>query len=311
MNASASVAAAPRPALGKRMVSVGRDYAALTKPGITFLVLVTTLVGYIAGTPDVAAIDPLRLFHTILGSLAVVAGASALNQVIERDADALMRRTRQRPLPTGRISVPSALAFGLILSAFGVIWLGAMAGALPFLVAAISWVLYALVYTPMKRLTTAATIVGAIPGALPPVIGWTAATDDLSYGGWVLFAILFLWQFPHFLALGWMYREDYQRGGMPTLAHSDPSGAMSRRQAIIYAMALLPVSLMPALAGMAGPVYFVAALILGAGYIIKAFQCQEDDMDRRMRGLFLYSIVYLPTLLGVLVAERLAMALLS
>lgn len=282
-----------------------RDYATLTKPGITFLVLVTTLVGCHAGAGGLGFIEPLLLFHAIGGALAVVSGASVLNQWLERDADGLMKRTRNRPLPAGRVAPEKALLFGAALSVAGLAWLGLGAGWAACAVAGASWLLYVLVYTPLKRVTAFSTIIGAVPGALPPVIGWAAARGDLDYGAWVLFSIMFLWQFPHFLALGWIYREDYKRGGMITLASHDVDGSMTRRQSIGYAAALAPVSLLPTLAGMAGPLYFAVALILSLGYVWKAWQVRGADIDKRARGLFLYSIVYLPIMLGALMVETL------
>jgi protoheme IX farnesyltransferase len=282
-----------------------RDYAELTKPGITMLVLITTFVGFVAGSGP-GDLPFVTLLVTLAGTYLVVAGASALNHVIEAGPDALMRRTRQRPLPARRMTIDRALAFGLSLTAIGLVLLAAGgAGMLAAFITGLSWLLYVLVYTPLKRVTTAATIIGAVPGALPPVIGWTAASGQLGAGAWVLFGILFLWQFPHFLALGWMYREDYARGGFVILATADPSGAASCRQALLYALVLLPVSLLPTVMGFAGVPYFVTALILGAGYIFAAARTFGPDIDRRMRTLFRYSIIYLPLMLVVIALERL------
>lgn len=295
---------AARPARSATMDML-RDHAELTKPGITMLVLITTFVGFVAALPVGGPTPVGLLLATLLGTYAVVAGASALNHVLEARPDALMRRTRHRPLPAGRVSIERALAFGLALTGAGLAVLALGTGLQATLLAGASWVLYVLVYTPLKRVTTAATIVGAVPGALPPVIGWCAASGDLGAGAWTLFGILFLWQFPHFLALGWMYREDYARGGFVNLATIDPTGEMTRRQAILYAIALVPVSLLPTPLGFAGPAYFVCALLLSLGYAAVALRTLGEPLDRRMRTLFRTSIAYLPVLLTVIVLERL------
>jgi protoheme IX farnesyltransferase len=237
------------------------------------------------------------------GTALLCGGASALNQYLERDADALMERTRRRPIPGGRIRPEEALVFGLALSAAG---LGVLAFVNPLTLAlgAASLVSYVLAYTPLKRVTSLCTVVGAVPGALPPLMGWAASRGSLGAAGWGLFAILFLWQLPHFLAIGWLYRDDYARGGFPMLAVTDRDGASTGRQAVLYATALLPVTLAAGLLASAGAGYLWGGLVLGLGFLACAAAFAWKRTVGSARRLFLASVLYLPLLLGLMVFDR-------
>src|SRR5690606_28311352 len=228
----------------------------------------------------------------------------AFNQLYERDVDALMTRTRNRPLADGRLSPASAFWFGLALCAIGLLQLALLANLLAAVVAFATLVTYVLIYTPMKRRSSFSTVVGAVPGALPPVIGWAAATNTVSREAWLLFAIIFLWQMPHFLALAWMYRDEYGRAGFPILPVSEPDGRSTARQTLAYAAALLPVSLAPALTGLAGGLYFGVALVLSLGFLWLAFRFARTLTRPAARDLFLGSLLYLPLIWIVMMATR-------
>ena len=278
------------------------DYLELTKPRITFLVMLTALVGFVMGSPG--RVSPLPLAAALLGTGLVAAGASALNMLMERHTDALMWRTRSRPLPGGRLRPVEAASFGSLLSLTGLLELEWLSGSLPATVALVTWGTYLFLYTPLKTRTSLSTIVGAFPGALPPVIGWTAARGSLDHGAFVLFAILFLWQIPHFLAIGWIYREDYARGGLPMLPVLDTAGLMTGRQAVANSVALLLVSLTPTAAGMTGSLYFAGALVLGVGFVGVALRAAVVRTLPAARGLFLASLVYLTGICALLVVDR-------
>jgi protoheme IX farnesyltransferase len=292
--------AAPAPVTA--ISSLGSAYLELTKPRITAMVVLTTLVGFVMASPGPLPIVPL--LGALLGTGLVSAGASALNMVLEKRTDGLMERTRRRPLPTGRLRPLEAVAFGLGLTSSGLVVLAWRAGTLAAAVALVTWASYLFLYTPLKTRTSLSTIVGAFPGALPPVIGWAAARGALDPGAFVLFAILFLWQLPHFLAIAWIYRDDYARGGLPMLPVLDPAGRITGRQAVANSMALLLVSLTPAAAGMTGVAYFAGAIALGLGFLAVAVRAAVLRTDRAARGLFLASLVYLPALCALLVVTR-------
>ncbi len=294
---SETLGAAPRPA------SHPSDWKELTKPRILFMVLVTAAFGaYVAegGVPSLLLLGAL-----LVGTGLLAGGASALNQVWERDTDARMARTANRPLPTGRISPEAAIAFGLAMSLAGVVTLAAGTNLLTAGVGLASLLSYVLVYTPLKRKTSLSTVVGAVPGALPPVMGWVAVTGSLDLGAAVLFGILFLWQMPHFLAIAWLCREDYAAAGFPMLPVVEPDGRSTGRQTILYALALLPVSLMPATLGLGGSIYFVGALVLGLIFLGFSIAFSRAFSMRAARRLMLASIVYLPALLVVMVLDSL------
>jgi heme o synthase len=278
------------------------DFLALTKPRLVTLVLVTTLVGFYAGS--VGRVDVPLLGVTILGTALAAAGALALNQYLEREIDRRMARTRLRPLPDGRLGAFEALVFGVATTAAGLVILTFLVNPLVGAVEALTVASYLFVYTPLKTRTSLATIAGAFPGALPPVAGWVAARGAFGAGAGALFAILFLWQVPHFLALAWMYREDYRKAGIVVLPSSDPDGSMTGRQMVANLTALLPAALLPCLAGIAGTAYFAGALLLSAGFLAFGIAFAVNRTQARARRVFLASLAYLPALLTLLALAR-------
>ncbi len=297
MKTAANIHAAPEAnALGR-----WSDLSQLVKARLTFLVLITTGVGfYLARTP----VDFGGLLHVLFGSALAAAGASALNQWWERDLDALMSRTRQRPVPAGRMRARNALMLGCALSAAGVIYLATLTNLLAASLAALTVIIYIFAYTPLKRLTTINTLVGAIPGALPPLIGWAAARGSLDFAAWTLFAILFIWQMPHFFAIAWMCRHDYECAGFRMLSRDDESGVRSASQAVLFCIGLLLIGGIPAFIGMAHPLYLVAELILGGAFTALAMRFHRAGNLGNARLLFLASIIYLPLLLAALMIAR-------
>ena len=279
------------------------DLMELTKPRITLMVVVTTAAGFVMAAGSLASIDLLLLANALLGTALVASGASALNQVWERDVDARMRRTANRPLASGRLDPDLGLLWAVALAIGGLSWLALTVNLLTSLLGALTLAGYVFVYTPMKRLSTLSTVVGAIPGAVPPMMGWTAAHDVLEPGAWALFAILFLWQLPHFLAIAWMYRADYERGGMPMLPVVDPTGTRTGRQALLYAAALVPVSLLPTPLGLTGGIYFTGALLLSLGFLASSWTFQRSRTNLTAKKLLLVSVAYLPAILAVMLAR--------
>jgi protoheme IX farnesyltransferase len=279
------------------------DWLELTKPRITLLVVFTALVGFVtaAQAPGWSAL----LVAALAGTALVAAGASALNQVLERATDALMHRTRNRPIPAGRIRPAEATLFGALLTGAGLGLLGALCGPLSALVAFATWASYLFLYTPLKRRTHLATLVGAVPGALPPVIGWAAASGRLEPGAFILFAIVFLWQIPHFLAIAWLYRDDYERGGLQVLPVIDREGVLTGRQAVIHSVALLVVSLAPVAAGLGGTLYLGGAVVLGVALTLAALRLARARDMGAARFLFLASVLYLPALTSLLLLANL------
>jgi heme o synthase len=278
------------------------DYLALTKPRLNGLVVASSAAGYYLGSPGSPALGPMGL--AVLGTALVAGGAAALNQLYERDADSMMERTRHRPLPDGRVAPHDAHVFGLLLATAGVAVLAAAANVIAALIATATLVVYLAVYTPLKRRSPLSTLVGAVPGALPPLIGWSAASGSVSAGGWSLFAIVFLWQIPHFMAIAWLYRDDYRRAGFPMLAVIEPDGRRSGRQALLYAIALVPVSLAPAIAGVTGAVYFWNAAALGVALVWLSARFSRTRTDASARALFYGSIAYLPLIWAVMVLDH-------
>jgi protoheme IX farnesyltransferase len=273
-------------------------YAALAKLRVASLVLVTVAVGFLLGARG--ASHPSTLLLTLFGTALVASGASAWNQYLERARDQLMKRTASRPLPAGRLTPLEAAVFGAITGALGVALLAVAANILAAAVALVTFVLYAFVYTPLKPRTTLNTAVGAVPGALPPVIGWAAATGQFGIEAWALFLIVYLWQFPHFLAIAWIYREDYARAGHQMLPAIDPTGTITGRHAASYALALVPAALLPTTIGLAGPVYFAGSLALGVFYLLYAVRFWAEVNDLTARRLLWSSFVYLPAILLLL-----------
>jgi protoheme IX farnesyltransferase len=266
------------------------------------MVVLTALVGFVmgsSGSPSMPAVAA-----ALLGTGLVAAGASALNMLMERHTDALMTRTRSRPLPSGRLRPVDALVFGMSVTSIGLLELLWLSGPVAAAVALVTWASYLFAYTPLKTRTSVSTIVGAFPGALPPVIGWAAARGSVDHGAFLLFAILFLWQIPHFLAIAWIYRDDYARGGLPMLPVLDADGRITGRQALANSVALLLVSLAPAAAGMAGRAYLVGALALGLMFVGAAWRAAVLRSIPAARTLFLCSLVYLPGVSALLLADR-------
>jgi heme o synthase len=277
-------------------------YADLFKARLTFLVLLTTLVGFYVGS--VGPVNYLLMLHAVLGTALMASGASALNQLWEREYDSRMLRTQDRPLPSGRMQPQTVLLVGCVAALGGLLYLAVAVNLLTGLIGACSLLTYIFVYTPLKRVTWLNTAVGAIPGGLPPLMGWTAARGRLSADGWALFAILAIWQLPHFMAIAWMYRDEYARAGFKMLPVVEPDGRRTGRQAVSHTLALLPVSLCPSLVGLTGPIYFVGALLLGLVFIWSAVQFSRDLTVSRARHLFFVSILYLPLLLGLMVLDK-------
>jgi protoheme IX farnesyltransferase len=292
-NAAVAVPSAP---------SRTNDFVTLAKPRLNLLVVASALAGYVMAGGDTS--DVLRVVGMLVGTGLVAGGASAVNQVLERGPDGLMRRTRLRPMPDGRLAARDAWLFACALTLSGLATLAISANVLSASVALVTLVTYAAIYTPLKRLSSFATVIGAIPGALPPVIGWAAARNELSQGAWVLFGILFLWQLPHFLAIAWMYREDYARAGFPMLPVIEPDGRSTARQSVLYAAALVPLSLAPTLLGMTGAVYFGGALFIAIVFLGLAARFAATRSVADARRLFFGSIIYLPVLWVLMIADK-------
>jgi heme o synthase len=286
----------------QRSGNIVLDHIALTKPRLNFLVVASSAAGYYLGTAN--NVPGWLMAQAVAGTALVAAGSAVLNQLYERDTDALMRRTRQRPLPDGRISNIDALIFGIALSLAGVVTLAVRANLLAAGLALATLIIYLVVYTPMKRQTPLSTVVGAVPGALPPLIGWTAARATVDAGGLSLFAIVFLWQIPHFMAIAWMYRDDYSKAGFPMLPVIEPDGRRAGRHALIYALALLPISLMPTWAGVSGWIAFAIAAVLGIALIVLSARFAAARTDQSARTLFYATITYLPLLWTALIIDK-------
>ncbi|HVS01194.1 MAG TPA: heme o synthase [Thermoanaerobaculia bacterium] len=280
-----------------------RDIAELTKSGIAAMVVLTTAVGLLLASRQSL---PLALWvNTLLGTALVAGGAGALNQVVEREHDARMRRTAQRPIPSGRMHPDLALMLGVALAVLGLLQLAVAANLLAALLAAATLAGYVFVYTPLKRASSLATVVGAFPGAVPPLIGWAAVHGELHAGAWALFALLFLWQMPHFLSIAWLYRGDYERGGFPMLSVGDPNGIRTARQALFYCAALVPVSLLPSALGVTGAVHVAGALVAGALFFSTCAAFALDRSHRNARRMMIASVLYLPAVLAALALDRL------
>lgn len=280
-------------------------YIELMKLRLVSLVLVTTAVGYY-----VAATGPRNLAffallaQTILGTVLLAGGAMALNQVLERDTDARMRRTRNRPLPEGRVGMFEATVFGTLLVVLGTACLCLAVNVLTGVLGLLTVAVYVAMYTPLKTRTSLCTIVGAVSGAIPPMMGCTAAAGTITAEAWLLFAILFVWQMPHFLAIAWLYREDYARGGQMMLPVVDPSGDSTARQMVSFALTLLPITLMPTVIGMSGGAYFLTALVLGLAFVAFALGVAAWKTQRAARAMFIVSVIYLPILLAMMMYNR-------
>ena len=278
------------------------DYLELTKPRVVMMVLVTTFVGFYLGAAGPP--DWLTLLHTLASTGVAAAGTLALNQYLERDLDAIMLRTRMRPIPDGRVTPGDALRFGTLVASAGIAYQSLVVGPLAAAVTAATTVSYLFLYTPMKRRTPFCSVMGAIPGALPPVTGWAAARGAIGLEACVLFAILFLWQIPHSLAIARLYRDDYARAGIRVLPVIDPESSSTERQILVNTVALLTVALLPALLGIAGPAYFVAAFVLGLGLIGSSVRLVRSRSLADARRLLYATLIYLPLLLGVMALDK-------
>jgi len=279
-----------------------KDYIALTKPRVTWLILASTGVGYYFGARFGWTF--WTLFHTIMGTCLIASGTAALNQWYERDADALMKRTQLRPLPSGRLLPRNAFIFAVILSIAGFVELAWGANLLTGLLGLFTLVTYLFVYTPMKQKSPHSTTVGAIPGAMPPIIGFAGAAGMLTAEAWILGAILFLWQFPHFYAIAWMYREDYERAGIRMLPVIEPDGESTAWRIVWCSVAMIPLSMLPKFYGMAGWPYVVGALLAGIMFLYAASRIVKDRTRVRARSVLLASVIYLPILYGLMVLDR-------
>ncbi|MBS0658160.1 MAG: protoheme IX farnesyltransferase [Verrucomicrobia bacterium] len=278
--------------------SLAADVMDLVKLRLSLLVVFTTWLGFYLGWQG--PMNWLLMFHTVFGTVLAACGAGALNQYLEREHDARMRRTRERPLPSSRLTPDTALIIGVALSIAGLLELAAFASLLAAVLAAATIVTYLFCYTPLKRRTSLNTLVGAIPGAIPPLIGWAVATDGINFGGWLLFMLMFAWQMPHFLAIAWMYRDDYAQAGFVMLPGNDADGSSTGRQAVNYTLITWVLGMAPAMFGLTAPWHAVSALLLGAWFALAAFRFHLEPVQARARTLFLVSIVYLPLLLASL-----------
>lgn len=285
-----------RPTFG----AVTRDYLELSKSRIVMMVLITTAAGYLFAAKTV---DPLLMLHALIGTALVAAGTNALNQYVERQYDSQMQRTRSRPIPSGRISPRAALLFSWTVAVVGTLYLGLAVNWLTAFLGAFTLTSYVYIYTPLKRVSTICTVIGAIPGAVPPLMGWTAATNGLAVGGWIAFGILFLWQLPHFMAISWLYREDYARGGFVMLSVIDRDGSAVARQAVFYTLALLPVSIAPAVLGLTGIPYLIGAVVLGVALLLSTIRFYFERNSKNARSVFMLSNLYLMTVMLLLVVN--------
>ncbi|HWC96689.1 MAG TPA: heme o synthase [Candidatus Sulfopaludibacter sp.] len=288
-----------------------RDYIELTKPRITWLILMSTGIGYFFGLRGASSwleflgnIHLLSLLHTVLGTGLIASGTAALNQWYEREADRKMRRTADRPLPSGKLTAGRALAFGIALSIAGFVelWLGV--NRISALIGLFTLASYLFLYTPMKQRTWWSTTVGAIPGAMPPMIGFAAAAGTITVDAWVLGAILFLWQFPHFYSIAWMYKDDYARAGIQMLPVVEPDCRSTARQIVLYGIALIPVSLIPAALGMSGRLYLIGALLLGLWFLYSGVRVALEGTLARARSVLITSVLYLPLIYGLMLLDR-------
>ena len=278
-----------------------KDYIELTKPRITWLIVMSTAIGYYFGHSGAWAIWPM--VHTLFGTALIASGTAALNQWYERDADRHMRRTQDRPLPSGRLQAKPALWFGIALAVAGCLEIGFGANWFTALLGLVTLFAYLFLYTPLKQKTWWSTTIGAFPGAMPPLIGFAGAAGKLTAEAWVLGAILFLWQFPHFYAIAWMYREDYSRAGIRMLPVVEPDGESTARQILLYSVLLIPISLLPKWMGMTGTVYLVGAFALGLWFLYSGIRVSLDRTKLRARRVLLTSVVYLPVLYALMVLD--------
>ncbi len=277
------------------------DYWDLTKPGITFLVVVTAFTAAYLGSG--VSLNILLIAHSIVGIALISGGGGALNHYLEREADVHMNRTRNRPIPSGRIQPGEGLLFGIVLAAGGILYLAIAANLLSAIIGALTLLFYVAVYTPLKARSPHSTLVGAVPGAMPPLIAWTAVTGSISIEALTLFAIVFFWQMPHFLGIAWMYRKDYERGGFPVLPVVEPDGRSTMRMSILYCIALIPISLLPTILNLSGYLYFFGALLGGICFLYFAVRTGREISNQNAKYLVLASVLYLPLIMGLMVLD--------
>jgi protoheme IX farnesyltransferase len=277
-------------------------FAELTKPRIAFMLVLTAAAGFYLGSPR--SFEPVLFINSMLGILMLAFGVATLNQYYERNLDGLMRRTAARPLPTSRVSPGEALFFGIALCLIAEVYLLVAANGLTALLGITVIVGYVLLYTPLKTRTTASTAIGAIPGAMPPLMGWTAASGEITIGAWALFVILFLWQFPHFLAIAWMYRDEYAKAGIRMLPVVEPEGRITARQIVLFSLMLLASSLAPFFLGFAGFIYLVGAFVLGVWFWFESIRTARSKTKERARRLLLVSVIYLPLLFALMAIDH-------
>jgi len=298
MEAAAELAESKQLSVGEKLAA----YYELTKPRIAFLLVLTSAAGFYLGSNG--GFDAVRFANTMISIALLAFGVSTLNQYLERHIDPLMERTAKRPLPTQRLAPIEALIFGILLCVAAEVYLFVAINTLTGVLGLIVIVGYVLLYTPLKTRTSASTAIGAIPGAMPPLMGWTAAANDITLGAWAMFVTQFLWQFPHFLAIAWMYREDYGRAGIRMLPVVEPDGRVTGQQIIAYALMLVPVSLLPAILGISGRIYLLVALVLSLLFLASSIRAALSKSNQHARQLLLASVLYLPLLFGVMVLNR-------
>ena len=276
-------------------------YIELTKPRIAFMLVLTSAAGFYLGTKG--GFDTVLFVNSMIGILLLAFGVATLNQYIERDTDALMERTAKRPIPTQRLTANEALIFGILQCVVSEIYLYFLVNPLTAVLGLTVIVGYVFLYTPLKTRTSASTAIGAIPGAMPPLMGWTAASNEITIGAWALFAMLFLWQFPHFLAIAWMYKEQYAKAGIKMLPVIEPDGIITARQIVLFTIMLVPISLAPFFLGFAGVIYLAGALMLGIWFLIESVITARAKTVERARRLLMVSVIYLPLIFGLLVVD--------
>ena len=277
-------------------------YLELTKPRIAFMLVLTSAAGFYLGADK--GFDVVLFFNSMIGILLLAFGVATLNQVWERKSDALMERTANRPLPTQKISFAEALVFGISLCVVAEIYLAVLVNQLTAILGLVVFAGYVLLYTPLKKYTSASTAIGALPGAMPPLMGWTASTNEITLGAWILFSIIFLWQFPHFLAIAWMYKDQYAKAGIKMLPVLEPDGKITARQIVIFTILLFPVSIAPFFIGLAGPVYLVGASLLGIWFLTASIKTARAKSVEQARKLLLVSVIYLPLLFALMVLNH-------
>ena len=288
---------------GAQAATLRGDLLELTRMRLNLMVVLTTAMGFVMAADG--AFPVALFFHTLIATALVACGSSVLNQVLEREIDARMKRTANRPLPAGRIDPDVALFLGVLLSVVGLVYLVLAVNLLTALLGALTLASYLFVYTPLKPVSSLSTVIGAVPGAVPPVMGWAALRGDLGLEAWALFGILFFWQIPHFLAIAWLYRQDYERGGLPMLPVVDAGGAVTARQMVLHCAALVPISALPSVVGLNGPAYLAGALVLGMIYLWYCLGFVRARSNQAARRLMLASVIYLPALLTVMLLDRL------